>query len=354
MFPSLPVTAVDTLFITAIVAAYLIRRPYTRMIERTTVFKEIESLGLPAQSKGAHAIVCGGSWAGILSARVLLDHFEKVTILESDDFDLFDDEPLRKNIAQSKHNHIMMTLGYNITRKLFPGIREYWEYRGGIHTTLLSGVNYFYGRPTPRVTVSTSETILASRPLMESGVRKKLLSLYQGTGRLEFKMKAVVKGLVVDKTESRTKVVGVRFLNGQEKIEKELRADFVVDATGRSQKGVKWLESLDIVVPCESYDPLVVYHAASYATPMRPEVTSLGDLTYKSSLPWHEWFSSAWPGKTHNTFFFSPGLNGTYTISCRSGGTRKVKPVKDEDSLNEFLQKVAILQMVQVRAGGPP
>ena len=36
--------------------------------------------------KGNHALVVGGSMAGMLAARVLAYHFERVTILERDRF----------------------------------------------------------------------------------------------------------------------------------------------------------------------------------------------------------------------------------------------------------------------------
>ena len=36
--------------------------------------------------QGRHAVVLGGSMAGLLAARVLTDHFEKVTIVERDSY----------------------------------------------------------------------------------------------------------------------------------------------------------------------------------------------------------------------------------------------------------------------------
>ncbi len=36
---------------------------------------------------GEHAVVIGGSLAGLMSARVLADHFESVTVLERDHID---------------------------------------------------------------------------------------------------------------------------------------------------------------------------------------------------------------------------------------------------------------------------
>ena len=36
----------------------------------------------PSVTNGSHAVVLGGSMAGLLAARVLTDHFEQVTIVE--------------------------------------------------------------------------------------------------------------------------------------------------------------------------------------------------------------------------------------------------------------------------------
>jgi heterodisulfide reductase subunit A-like polyferredoxin len=54
----------------------------------------------PAQDTfdGHHAVVIGGSMAGLLAARVLSDHFEQVTIIERDQ--LTGDAEARKGIPQ--------------------------------------------------------------------------------------------------------------------------------------------------------------------------------------------------------------------------------------------------------------
>ena len=44
-------------------------------------------------SESSHAVVIGGSIAGLLAARVLADHFDKVTIVERDAF------PKNQNLA---------------------------------------------------------------------------------------------------------------------------------------------------------------------------------------------------------------------------------------------------------------
>lgn len=51
--------------------------------------------------EGSHAVVLGGSLAGFLAARILADHFEKVTILERDAY--LETTEVRKGVPQANH-----------------------------------------------------------------------------------------------------------------------------------------------------------------------------------------------------------------------------------------------------------
>ncbi len=69
---------------------------------------------------GHHAIVIGGSIAGSLAARVLADHFERVTILERDHLP---DGPLpRGGAPQARHTHVLLVRGKQLLEGLFPGL----------------------------------------------------------------------------------------------------------------------------------------------------------------------------------------------------------------------------------------
>lgn len=66
-----------------------------------------------------HAIVIGGSIAGLTTARVLRDHFAQVTIIERD-------EPptaaaFRAGAPQARHPHVLFVRGQNILEAQFPG-----------------------------------------------------------------------------------------------------------------------------------------------------------------------------------------------------------------------------------------
>ena len=75
-----------------------------------------------------HAIVIGGSFGGLTSARVLSDHFDRVTIVERDEFP--DEWAPRKGVPQSPHVHGILKLGRETLDGLFPGFVEETQQHG--------------------------------------------------------------------------------------------------------------------------------------------------------------------------------------------------------------------------------
>src|SRR4051812_1352823 len=67
-----------------------------------------------------HAVVVGGSLAGLLTARILADHFDRVTLMERDR--LPDSPQFRPGTAQSRHLHVLWTRGLEIIEDMFPGL----------------------------------------------------------------------------------------------------------------------------------------------------------------------------------------------------------------------------------------
>jgi len=69
-----------------------------------------------------HAIVIGGSIAGMLTARVLTNHFARVTVIERDE--LPDAPEFRKGAPHARHAHGLLVRGQQIMEDLFPGLGE--------------------------------------------------------------------------------------------------------------------------------------------------------------------------------------------------------------------------------------
>src|SRR5207247_4678550 len=80
--------------------------------------------------KHQHAVVVGGSFAGFTAARVLLDHFHQVTVIERDEFpDAFTP---RKGVPQSPHVHGILKLGRDLLEELLPGFIADTERNGAV------------------------------------------------------------------------------------------------------------------------------------------------------------------------------------------------------------------------------
>src|SRR5260370_30798260 len=69
-----------------------------------------------------HAIVIGGSMAGLLAARVLADHFDRVTILGRDRLPV--EARVRAGVPQSHHLHALRRRGVSVLDELFPVVES--------------------------------------------------------------------------------------------------------------------------------------------------------------------------------------------------------------------------------------
>jgi glycine/D-amino acid oxidase-like deaminating enzyme len=75
-----------------------------------------------AHRLGQQAVVIGGSLAGLMTARVLADHFDAVTVLERD---YIDARPgIHKSIPQGNHLHGLLLGGQQVMASLYPGFRD--------------------------------------------------------------------------------------------------------------------------------------------------------------------------------------------------------------------------------------
>ena len=75
-----------------------------------------------AKQDRGHAVVLGASMAGLLSARVLSDHFDRVTLIEKDRFPPSVDN--RQGVPQGQHAHGLLSSGFRVMTSLFPGLAK--------------------------------------------------------------------------------------------------------------------------------------------------------------------------------------------------------------------------------------
>lgn len=115
-------------------------------------------------------MVVGGSVAGLLTARVLADGFDEVTILERDSIP--DDPSPRRGVPQGRHIHVLETAGRETFEDLFPGYGEVLLSKGGLIIDLVSDLIHYergdYLAKGPR----SMPLYCASRPLFEHVLRQ--------------------------------------------------------------------------------------------------------------------------------------------------------------------------------------
>jgi 2-polyprenyl-6-methoxyphenol hydroxylase-like FAD-dependent oxidoreductase len=187
---------------------------------------------------------------GLLAARALADVFPLVTVLERDGFP--DTDIPRKGVPQGPHAHGLLSRGRCVIEDFFPGWTEGVVEAGGIRVDVVRDVAWFGHGVALKQAPSDLEGLLASRPVLEGHVRRRLLAL-PGVRAIQ---NCAALGLVASEDRSAIKGVRVRLGNGQENghskgDEHTILADLVVDATGRGSLTPAWLEALGYQRPEE-------------------------------------------------------------------------------------------------------
>lgn len=195
---------------------------------------------------GNHAIIIGGSMAGLLAARVLADHFEQVTIIESD---RFPEQPVpRKGVPQSAHLHVLLTRGRMIIEQLFPGLQDELIATGA--PVLDMGKDMAWLNPAGwSIRFQSGFNILAfSRDLLDWKIRRRLSAF----SNVRFLEECKVTQLLSN--SDATSVTGVSVIHNAsaQSKQEELFADLVVDASGRGSKAPQWLKALGYQPPVET------------------------------------------------------------------------------------------------------
>jgi len=194
---------------------------------------------------GDHVVVLGASMGGLLAARVLADAYQRVTVVERDL--LPETAGHRRGVPQSRHAHLLVPRGAQLLDELFPGLLDDLRAGGAPVIRDLAELRFAPGGHPLRLEGRPAGFILcsASRPYLEAHVRTRVRAL----PAIEIVDRCEAVGLST--TAARDRVTGVRVLRraaGGAQVEEALRADLVVDATGRGGRTPTWLATI-------GYDP---------------------------------------------------------------------------------------------------
>ncbi|MFC8076952.1 NAD(P)/FAD-dependent oxidoreductase [Streptomyces sp. NPDC057307] len=221
--------------------------------ERTPPYRHT---GRPAR----HAVVIGGSVAGLLAAHVLAAHADRVTIVERDRFP--DGARPRSGVPQGSHIHVLVAGGQLALETLLPGIvaelRQHGAPRVGMPSDMIQWQAGRWYRRTP----DTAHLLTPSRPLLEWLVRRRVLA----DPRIRTVEGTEVVGLLGDAVRTTGVLLRERGAGAGTKADSEaqeaakarggvvtraLTADLVVDASGRGSRAPDWLAAVGAEPPRE-------------------------------------------------------------------------------------------------------
>ncbi|MGW5053033.1 FAD-dependent oxidoreductase [Actinokineospora sp. NPDC004072] len=170
------------------------------------------------------AVVAGAGPAGLLAARVLLDHADEVVLVEPDELP---DAPLsRPGTPQAEQFHILLALARALLDRWFPDLFADLAAHGVAPMSTADGRMVVDGRPRPTV---PDELLPVHRPMVEWHVRRAVLPQVK-----------LVRDRVVGLLGDRSRVRGVVLGGGR------CDADLVVDASGRGTRQGEWLRALGV------------------------------------------------------------------------------------------------------------
>ncbi|MCV7410924.1 2-polyprenyl-6-methoxyphenol hydroxylase-like oxidoreductase [Mycobacterium florentinum] len=189
---------------------------------------------------GNHAVVLGASMAGLLAARSLSEFFDAVTVVERDP--LPDTGVPRRGVPQGRHLHALLPRGAQVIEEFFPGILD---------ELVVDGAHYMDGRDLSQLhynvgghllarsgSATGCTAYLATRPFLEDHVRARLRTIGNVTLLDEHDI------VELTATPDHHRVTGARVVGRRSGEELTLRADLVVDATGRAARTPTWLDAL--------------------------------------------------------------------------------------------------------------
>lgn len=204
----------------------------------------------------ATAVVLGGSFAGLLAARALAP-FARVTVVERDALPA-GPEP-RRGVPHARHAHQLWSGGARALEELVPGTTGRLLAAGAHRQPVTANTVVLSPHGWYRRWDESHFMLLCTRDLLEATVRAEVL----GDERVELLDRTEI--LALDGT--RAAVTGVR-VRAHDGAERTLRADLVVDATGRASRTARWLTDAGLpAVERRDVDTGLVYASRLYRAP---------------------------------------------------------------------------------------
>jgi 2-polyprenyl-6-methoxyphenol hydroxylase-like FAD-dependent oxidoreductase len=187
--------------------------------------------------QGNHAVVIGASMSGLLAARVLSAHFDKVTLYDRDSLPSYIDN--RRGVPQGRHGHGLLASGLQGLKTLFPSLERELLDAGAVPGDVIGNFRWYQHGYLKAQFQSGLDGLLLSRPLLEVTIRR----IVERLPNVAIVDGAHVQGLLA----SERRIEGLRVQRGTELA--KVTADLIIDAAGRASRTPEWLVRLGYPPP---------------------------------------------------------------------------------------------------------
>jgi 2-polyprenyl-6-methoxyphenol hydroxylase-like FAD-dependent oxidoreductase len=276
-----------------------------------------------------HAVVIGGGLAGLLAARVLSDHFERVTLIERDG--VATEAKPRKGVPQGNHVHGLLAKGQEIVAALFPDLVPALIAGGGVPIDMGRDFRWHHFGAWKARFDSGIGGILFTRPYLEWHIAERV----RGLPNVRI-VNATAEGLAGAPDGGRITGVRIQSPGGATRL---LSADLVVDAGGRGSHAPQWLDAIGYPTPAESSVKIDLLYASRLYRP-GPEARDWKALLVSSSAP----------AKKMAAIFAVEGGRWLVTL----GGVHGEHPPTDDAGFLEFARSLVVPDVYRAVASAEP
>lgn len=272
---------------------------------------------------GGRAVVLGGSMAGLLAARVLSEAFQEVLLVDRND--LIGVAGYRSGVPHGRHAHGLVARGQEILEEQFPGLTQGMNDAGVLPGDFNSDIRWYFGGQRLAPAHSGLISVPSTRPVLEEHVRNRVARI----PNVRFLERYDIIGL--DTTPDGGRVTGARVQRQGTAGEPEvLKADLVIDTTGRGSRMPTWLRELGYAPPAEDRVKVdLAYTTRHYRLPFDPFGSDIAIIV------------AATPSHPRGAFFYRlPGEGNRVELSLT--GMLGDHPPTDPEGFLEFVRTVPV------------
>jgi 2-polyprenyl-6-methoxyphenol hydroxylase-like FAD-dependent oxidoreductase len=266
-----------------------------------------------------NAVVLGASMAGLITARVLSEAYDTVTIIDRDV--LPDAVEHRRGVPQSRQLHVLLARGRQALDELFDGLSGELHAAGAPLVDLNSQVRWINDGYPMLPATTTLIGVGVSRPLLERAVRARVEKL----ANVRFCPATEATALLAD--DDRRRITGV-LATPRDGAAYRLDADLVVDACGRATRSPVWLAELGYRAAAQDHVAIdVTYVTRSYERDPRHLDGLFGALT------------NAMPGRPR-TGIVAAQEDNRFAVALN--GVLGVRPPTDDEGFARYAESLGV------------